>query len=140
MSTELPSNYTEAELLYHYIGERMSNAGRDTPLEDLLSGFVQYRRELQDLRTKLRAAEASSARGESKELDVESLIAEKEIARQPIDEHRARQALSHEEAVSERREQLVEPLGSPRVAQHARGLALEHLGRDRHVPVLLEGG
>jgi len=76
MCIELRTDYTEAELLYHYLGEQMSGVGRDTPLEDLLSGFVQYRRELQDLRTKLRAAEASSARGESKELDVESLIAE----------------------------------------------------------------
>ena len=76
MSTELPAHYTEAELLYHYLGERMSSSGRDTPLPELLSGFVQYRRELQDLRTKLRQAEASSARGESSELDVESLISE----------------------------------------------------------------
>ena len=76
MSTELPTNYTEAELLYHYLGEQMDRAGRDAPLGDLLSGFLQYRRELRDLRTRLRAAEASSARGESEEFDVESLIAE----------------------------------------------------------------
>ena len=76
MSTELPTDFTEAELLYRYLGERMSTSGRDTPLHALLSGFVQYRRELQDLRTKLRQAEASSALGESSELDVESLIAE----------------------------------------------------------------
>lgn len=76
MSTELPDNYTEAELLYHYLGERMSGSGRDTPLPELLSGFVQYRRELCDLRQRLRQAEASSARGESEELDVEALIAD----------------------------------------------------------------
>jgi hypothetical protein len=76
MSTELPVNCTDAELLYHYLGEHMNRTGRDTPLDELLSGFVRYRRELRDLRAKLRAAEDSSARGESKELDVESLIAE----------------------------------------------------------------
>jgi hypothetical protein len=76
MSTELPTNCTDAEILYHYLGEQMSRAGRDTPLDELLSGFLLYRRELHDLRAKLRAAEDSSARGESKELDVESLIAE----------------------------------------------------------------
>ena len=76
MSTELPTNCTDAELLYHYIGEQLSRADGATPLDELLSGFLQYRRELRDLRAKLQAAEASSARGESKELDVESLIAE----------------------------------------------------------------
>ena len=69
MSTELPTNCTDAELLYHYIGEQLSRADRETPLDELLSGFLQYRRELRDLRAKLRAAEDSSARGESKELD-----------------------------------------------------------------------
>jgi hypothetical protein len=54
----------------------MNSAGRDTPLDELLSRFLQYRRELHDLRTKSQAAEESSARGESKELDVEMLIAE----------------------------------------------------------------
>ena len=63
MTTERPANYSDAELLYYYLGERMSSTGRDTPLPELLSGFVQYRRELHDLRTKLRQAEASSARG-----------------------------------------------------------------------------
>ena len=76
MSTELPSNCTDAELLYHYVGEQLSKADRETPLDELLSGFLQYRRELRDLRAKLRVAEDSSARGESKEIDVESLIAE----------------------------------------------------------------
>ena len=45
------------------------------------------RRELHDLRKKLRQAEASSARGESQELDLESLIAEvtRELAAKGID-------------------------------------------------------
>ena len=88
MTTELPANYTEAELLYHYLGEQMSSEGRDTPLPQLLSGFVQYRRELHNLRKKLRQAEDSSARGESQELDVESLIAEvtRELAAEGINE------------------------------------------------------
>ncbi len=76
MTTELPGNYTEAELLYHYLGERMSGSGRDTPLQELLSGFWQYCKELHEVRNKLSQAEASSARGESDELDVEALIAE----------------------------------------------------------------
>ena len=76
MSTELPANYTEAELLYHYLGKRMSGSGRDTPLQELLSGSVQYHKELRDARDKLQHAEASSARGESEELDVEALIAD----------------------------------------------------------------
>ena len=71
-----PANYTDAELLYHYLGERMTSSGCDTPLPELLSEFIQYRRELRDLRTKLRQAEDSSTRGESQELDVESLIEE----------------------------------------------------------------
>ena len=86
MSTELPSSYTDAELLYHYLGERVSGSGRDMPLQELLSGFVQYRKELHNLRGKLKEAEASSARGESEELDVETLIVEvnRELAAEGI--------------------------------------------------------
>ena len=74
--TTKPANYSDAELLYHYLGERMTRSGCDTPLPELLSEFIRYRRELRDLRRKLRQAEDSSARGESQELDVESLIEE----------------------------------------------------------------
>jgi hypothetical protein len=76
MHTELPANYTEAELLYHFLGERISDTRRDISLQELLTDFLQYRRELRDLRDKIRAAELSSAAGKSQELDVEDLIAE----------------------------------------------------------------
>ena len=76
MSTEIPGNLTEAELLHQYIGKRITNGDPDASVSDLLHGYVEYRRELTDLRTKVREAEEASVRGESKELDVEALIAE----------------------------------------------------------------
>jgi hypothetical protein len=76
MSMHVPADYTEAELFYHYVGQQMSSHGPDTSLKGLLNGYVEYRRQVGNLRQKLRAAEASSARGESTELDIEQLIAE----------------------------------------------------------------
>ena len=49
---------------------------RERPVRDVLDGYVIYRRQLEDLRRKLREAESSSARGESADFDVEELIAE----------------------------------------------------------------
>jgi len=76
MSIESPGHYTEAELLYRYIGEQVSNGGRDASVKELLQGYAEYRRQLEDLRGKLRQAEASSARGESEDFDIEQLITE----------------------------------------------------------------
>ncbi len=76
MSTDASRELSESELLYEYLGQKMKNGGRDTPIGELLHGYIEYRKQLEDLRGKLRQAEASSARGESSELDVEELIEE----------------------------------------------------------------
>jgi hypothetical protein len=67
---------TESELLYEYLGVQLQKGGREKPVREVLSGYIKYRKQLNELRVKLREAEASSARGESAELDVEELIAE----------------------------------------------------------------
>ena len=54
----------------------MSHQGRDSCLKGLLYGYVEYRREIGDLRQKLRDAEASSALGKSAELGLERRIAD----------------------------------------------------------------
>jgi len=74
MATAESSSLTEAELLYNYLGMRLSNGGRKEPIAQLLAKFAEYRRELEELRATLREAEAQSARGESGPLDVEDII------------------------------------------------------------------
>ncbi|NOY28855.1 MAG: hypothetical protein GXP28_01390 [Planctomycetes bacterium] len=74
MATDNPSNLTEAESLYLYLGEKIANGGRDSSAVDLLANFEEYYRQLQDLRAKIAEAEESSARGESAPLDVEDVI------------------------------------------------------------------
>lgn len=88
MTAELPTSYTDAELLYHYLGERLGNGGRTTSLQKLLKEFIAYRRQLQGLLAKLQEAEQASARGESGDLDVEQLIDEvtQELAAEGITE------------------------------------------------------
>jgi hypothetical protein len=76
MNTHGSTNLSEAELLYRYVGEQLASCGRDTSLKQLLDGYVAYRRQLARLHATLREAEASSARGESAELDAERLIDE----------------------------------------------------------------
>ncbi len=65
---------TEAELLHFYLGLRLGKGDRKEPVDRLLADFAEYRRELEVLRASLREAEASSARGESRPLDVEDVI------------------------------------------------------------------
>ncbi|HEY4233642.1 MAG TPA: hypothetical protein VGM76_09455 [Lacipirellulaceae bacterium] len=76
MATDQPisSSFTDAELLYRYLGERIGGGEREAPVDRLLAEFAEYRRELEEVRAKLREAEASSARGESGPLDLEDVI------------------------------------------------------------------
>jgi hypothetical protein len=76
MATDLTSDaLTEAELLHLYLAQRLERGGRAEPVERLLMEFAEYRGELERLRVSLREAEASSARGESRPLDLEALFA-----------------------------------------------------------------
>jgi hypothetical protein len=75
MAADLPvAGATDAELLYHYLGRRLSNGGRNESVDHLLREFAEYRRELDLLRASLRKAETSSAQGQSRPLDVEDVI------------------------------------------------------------------
>lgn len=75
MATETPTTeLSEAELLHQYLGRRLSNGGRQEPVARLLADFAEYRRELETLRASLREAEVSSARGESRPLDLDDVI------------------------------------------------------------------
>ena len=77
MATDLSLStlVTEAELLYQYLGKRLANGGRQEPIDQLLADFSEYRRELEKVRGMLREAVASSARGESRPLDLDALFA-----------------------------------------------------------------
>jgi len=70
----LSQGLTEAELFYNYLGQRISQDGREAPVADLFADFQEYCRELDEVRGKLREAEESSARGESKPLNLTSLL------------------------------------------------------------------
>ncbi len=65
---------TEAELLHQYLGRRLSKGKLNLPLDQLMAEYAEYRRELDAFRATLREAEESSARGESKPLDVDDII------------------------------------------------------------------
>lgn len=74
MATDQSTPVTEAELLYQYLGARLRNGGREASVEQLLAEFTEYQRQLGKFRATLREAEAQSARGESKPLDLEDVI------------------------------------------------------------------
>jgi hypothetical protein len=76
MATDLSAAaLTEAELLHLFLGQRLERGARQEPVDRLLAEFAEYRRELELLRASLREAEASSARGESRPLDLVALFA-----------------------------------------------------------------
>jgi hypothetical protein len=75
MATDSSAPQTDAELLYQYLGRRLENGGREASIEELLAEFAEYRRELEEVRAKVREALESSARGESGPLDLEALFA-----------------------------------------------------------------
>jgi len=66
MSTDLSS-------FHSYIGQQLAHGVSLTPAE-ALAEFLEYQRELEDLRAKVRQAEESSARGLSKPFDVEATM------------------------------------------------------------------
>ncbi len=74
MATDSSLPQTDIELLYQYLGRRLENGGREASIEAILAEFAEYRRELEEVRTKVREAIESSARGESGPLDLEDVI------------------------------------------------------------------
>ena len=59
-----------------FIDNRLDQASGELGLEDALSEFRAYQRELADARAKVQHAKTSSSQGESAELDVEQLVQE----------------------------------------------------------------
>lgn len=74
MSTDHSVSFTDAELLYRYLGERIEGGGREAPVDELLVDFAEYRRQMSDLQATLREAEEASERGESGPLDLADVI------------------------------------------------------------------
>jgi hypothetical protein len=75
MATAATKTLTDAELVHQYLGKLLAKGGRDKPVDWLLAEAAAYDDELQRLRAMLREAEESSARGESKPLDLDALFA-----------------------------------------------------------------
>ena len=75
MATDNSSSLTEIEPLHGFLAAQLNNRGRDESIDKVLADFAEYRRQLDHLRATLREAEAQSARGESKPLDVDALFA-----------------------------------------------------------------
>jgi hypothetical protein len=75
MATASSKTQTDAELVYQHFGKILANGGKDTPVDQLLSDLAEYYRQLEKVRSLIREAEESSARGESKPLDLEALFA-----------------------------------------------------------------
>jgi hypothetical protein len=75
MATDSTTPFTDAELFYQYLGRRLDDGGREASIAELLAEFAEYRRELEEVRAKIREAEGASARGESGPLDLDALFA-----------------------------------------------------------------
>jgi hypothetical protein len=75
MATDSSTPFTEVELLHSFLGARLANGGREDTVDKVVSDFAEYRRQLEEFRATLREAEAQSARGESKPLDLDALFA-----------------------------------------------------------------
>jgi hypothetical protein len=74
MATASSKTLTDAELVYQYFGKLLANGGREKPVDWLLAEMAAYYRELERMRAMIREAEESSARGESRPLDIEDVI------------------------------------------------------------------
>ena len=66
----------ERDAFNAFIDGRLGQASRDLSLEDALSEFRAYQRELADARAKVQQAKESSRRGESAELDIDQFVQE----------------------------------------------------------------
>ena len=86
MATDMPNVPTEVELLHSYLGQRLQDDGGNLSLDAAFSGFQDYYRQLRNLRSKVRKAEDSLARGQGRPLDVEAAIGRvrKRLAEQGI--------------------------------------------------------
>jgi hypothetical protein len=88
MATDNSPPFTEVELLHNFIGARLKQGAREDSVDQVLSDFAEYRRQLEEFRATLREAEARSARGESKPLDLDALFArvDKQLEQEGIPE------------------------------------------------------
>jgi hypothetical protein len=75
MATDVSSELTEVELLYQYIGRRLTNGARKLPLAQLMSDYAEYRCQLEEWRNKVREGLDSLDRGEGRPLDLDALSA-----------------------------------------------------------------
>jgi hypothetical protein len=75
MATDIPSAPTDVQLLHEYLGKAIAGDQSGMTLDEALTGFQEYYRQLRDLRSKVRQAEDSLARGEGRLLDVDGIIA-----------------------------------------------------------------
>jgi hypothetical protein len=75
MATASSKIATDAELVYQYFGRLLDNGWKTEPVERVLTELAGYYRELEHVRSLIREAEESSARGESKPLDLDAFFA-----------------------------------------------------------------
>lgn len=69
MSTTL----TELELFHRFLGEKISNGGRDLELEEAVKAFREYQVQLARLCGEIQPALEGSLRGECRPFDAEAL-------------------------------------------------------------------
>ncbi len=65
----------EIKAFQEFLAANQKTGPVTTTLEEALAEFREYRRQLHDLKAKIREAEESSARGESRPLDIDDVIA-----------------------------------------------------------------
>ena len=65
---------TELQQFQLFIARRLEDGGAPSTIAEAVEDYREYQRQLDDLKVKLQAAEASSRRGESAPLDLECLL------------------------------------------------------------------
>jgi hypothetical protein len=86
MSTDLPNLPTDAQLLYDYLGARLSTSTAAPSGVEVLADLAAYQSQLDRLRAMVREGEASLDAGEGRELDVEALLERVRRRINPTDE------------------------------------------------------
>jgi len=75
MATSIPHISTDVRLLYDYLGQCLKQGKESVSLDQALSDFEEYRRQLTDLRTKIEIAEQSIALGKAEPLSADEVKA-----------------------------------------------------------------
>jgi hypothetical protein len=86
MATDFPTPPTDIELLHEFLGKRLQRGRSEATLEEALAEFHEYKRQLDDIKSRLVAAEKDVAAGRIApfDADVTKSVVRERLAREGI--------------------------------------------------------